>query len=295
MEDRSFFKILTDVITYLFYIFIIFLSKILPIEFLSTIFAILAVLLCPFVSRTYLVLKNLKLAMPELSYFKRIKIMFGVWYGLGKFAGEYPYVYSFKKGEIFKYVEIDSKTKNVIENMKKNKTGSIIFSGHISNWEMTRALFDCDIKLAVVFRKQNNPLLEPKYTINPRKKIGGTMIAKQENAAIGIVRSIKKGENVMILVDQRDDMNGIESKFFGVKTHTNKSVYTFINRFKIPLYGLRIIRKGTLTKFKLEVNEEKDIANIEDENEFIQAINNKLELWIREYPDQWFWVHDRWK
>ena len=121
------------------------------------------------------------------------------------------------------------------------------------------------------------------------------MIAKQENAAIGIVRSIKKGENVMILVDQRDDMNGIESKFFGVKTHTNKSVYTFINRFKIPLYSLRIIRKGALTKFKLEVNEEKDIANIEDENEFIQAINNKLELWIREYPDQWFWVHDRWK
>ena len=106
MEDRSFFKILTDVITYLFYIFIIFLSKILPIEFLSTIFAILAVLLCPFVPRTYLVIKNLKLAMPELSYFKRIKIMFGVWYGLGKFAGEYPYVYSFKKGEIFKYVEI---------------------------------------------------------------------------------------------------------------------------------------------------------------------------------------------
>lgn len=295
MEYRGFFKTIADVITFIFYIFVIFLSKVLPIELLSTVFGILAVLLCPFIPRTCLVLKNLKIAMPELSYLKRMQIMFGVWYNLGKFAGEYPYVYSFKKNKIFKYVKVSEKTKSIINKINKSKTGSIIFSAHISNWEMTlRSLIDLGIKVSVVFRKQNNPLLEPKYTINPRKKLGVNMIAKQENAALNILRSIKRGENVIILVDQKDEMNGIESEFFKLKSHTNKSAYIFIKKTMVPLYSLRNTRNRYSTKFELELNEEKEISKIEDEKEFIQALNNTVEKWVRENPEQWFWVHDRW-
>ncbi len=295
MEYRGFFKTTTDLISFAFYMFVIFLSKILPIELLSTIFGILAVLLCPFIPRTYLVLNNLKMAMPELPYLKRIQIMFGVWYNLGKFAGEYPYVYRLKKNKIFKYVKVGKKTKSVIDKINKSKTGSIIFSAHISNWEMTlRSLIDSGLKVAVVFRKQNNPLLEPKYTINPRKKLGVNMIAKQENAALNILRSLKRGENVIILVDQKDEMNGIEAEFFGLKTHTNRSVYTFIKKVKVPLYSLRNVRNGYFTKFELELNEEKKISEIEDESKFIQALNDTVERWVRENPEQWFWVHNRW-
>lgn len=296
MGYRDFFNMVANTIAFVFYMFVIFLSKILPIELLSTIFGILAVLLCPFVPRTYLVLRNLKMAMPELSYLKRIKIMFGVWYNLGKFTGEYPYVYKLKKNKIFKYVKVDKKVKDTINKINRSETGSIIFSAHISNWEMgLRLLVDSGMKISAVFRKQNNPLLEPKYSMNPRKKLGINMIAKQENAALNILRSLKKGENVVILVDQRDEMNGIESEFFNLKSHTNRSIYTLVKKLKIPLYSSRIIRNRYFTKFEAELNEEKEIVKIKSEKEFIQAINNKVEEWIRKNPEQWFWVHDRWK
>lgn len=296
MSDRTFFQKIGDVIGFLFFQICILISKILPIQITSLIFASLAVLLCPFVPQTYLVLRNLKMAMPELSYFEKVKIMFGVWYGLGKFAGEFPYIYSFKKNKIFKYVEIDERSKNIIEEIKNNKTGSIIFSAHISNWEAgARFLLDNGVKLGIVFRKQNNPLIEPKYSANIRQKLGINMIAKQDNAAIQIIKSLKRGDNIIILADQRDELNGLLVNFFGRKAYTNSAIYFFAKKLKIPVYGMRLVRIGCSTKFKPSIEEKRFVSENDLETEFIQSINDTIERWIRETPEQWFWVHDRWK
>lgn len=296
MNDRTFFQKIGDVIGFLFFQICILISKILPIQITSLIFASLAVLLCPFIPQTYLVLRNLKMAMSELSFFERIKIMFGVWYGLGKFVGEFPYIYSFKKNTIFKYVEVDEHSKYIIEEIKNNKIGSIIFSAHISNWEAgARFLLDNGVKLAIVFRKQNNPLIEPKYSANIRQKLGINMIAKQDNAAIQIIKSLKKGENVIILADQRDELNGLPVNFFGKKAYTNSAIYLLAKKLKIPVYGMRFVRIGYSTKFKPNIREKHFVLENDSETEFTQYINDIIENWIRETPEQWFWVHDRWK
>lgn len=289
-----------DIIGYIAFKMCLLLSKIVPMGLTTFILATLAVLLCPFIPQTYLVLKNLKMAMPELSFFERIRIMFGVWFNLGKFSGEFLYIYRLKKGEIFKYVKVDDYSNGIFEEIKeynrRTKSGCIIFSAHIANWEAgVRFLADSGMKVSVVFRKQNNPLIEPKYSADLRQKVGINMIAKQYNAAINIVRNLKKGNNVIILVDQRDNMNGIAAKFFGRKAYTSDTVYTLANRLQLPVYAMRLIRENGRTKFRTMVEKKHyDVENT-TKTEFVQEINDTVEKWVRATPEQWFWVHDRWK
>lgn len=293
-DNKSFFNKTCDLIGFCGIKLVFLLSKFLPIQVLSFCFGCLAVLLSPFIPTTYLVLKNLEYTLPELPLIKRIYIMFMVWYNLGQFVGEYPYIYSMKDKKIFKYVNIVNK--EIIEEIKKNKTGSIIFSGHISNWDMAlRSLKECDLKISTVFRESNNPYIEPRYTANLRTNIGVNMIAKQDNAGIKIVKSLKNGENVIILVDQRDSKNGIPLNFFGKTALTNKTIYTLAKKLKVPVYGARLIRVKNFVKFNLKIEKIENIDENTTEIEYLQNINNIMENWIRENLSQWFWVHNRWK
>lgn len=291
----KFFKRIQDYLGLLGVEFIILLTKILPISIASFIFGNLAVLLCPFIPTTYLVLKNLKYAMPKKSLLERYKIMFGVWHSLGRFAGEYFYIYNMKKNDIFKYVHIDNESKKLIEEIKNSKNGSLIFSGHISNWEVgSRALIDDEIRLNIVFRRSNNTLIEPKYTADLRENVGIKMIAKQDNAGFKMVKALKHGETVLLLMDQRDTTNGKLIDFFGKKAYTSKTLYTLCKKLNVPVYAARIVRKNGLVDFELKM-ERLDVSGNLGEDDFLQNMNDVLEKWVREYPEQWFWVHNRWK
>lgn len=293
MKEKNYFKIFRDYLGFLGINFIILFTKILPVSITSFIFGNFAVLVCSFIPTTYLVLRNLKFAMPEKSLLERYKIMFGVWYNLGRFVGEYFYIYNMEMGKIFKYVHISDESKENIEEIKNLSGGSLIFSAHYSNWEAgLRALNESGIKLNVVFRRLNSDLVEPRYSCELREKLGIKMIAKQDNAGLKIIKALKRGETVLILADQRDS-GGDLINFFGKKAYTNKTIHALASKMKIPVYAARVVRNGNTVKFNIDMKKfEYDGFS---EEEFLQGINNVLESWIREYPEQWFWVHNRWR
>jgi KDO2-lipid IV(A) lauroyltransferase len=71
-------------------------------------------------------------------------------------------------------------------------------------------------------------------------------------------------------------------------------------RYNIPLIPTRIIRIGKEFKFEIEVDKPIQIPDNQKVTEeaaidLTTQVNKKLEDWIRQYPSQWFWVHDRWK
>jgi tetraacyldisaccharide 4'-kinase len=291
---RTLFKRFCDCLGFCGISFIFLLSKIFPIQFMSFLFGNIAVLLCPFIPTSYLVLKNLKNTMSEKNFLKRISIMLGVWRDLGRFVGEYPYIHTMKKNKIFKYIKISDRTRGIIREIKNNKVGSIIFSGHISNWEFgLRALRDSGVKLNVVYRELNNPLIEPRYDSKLKENLGIKTIAKHDNAAIKIIRALKNGENVIILTDQKNPNNGIPLNFFNRKAYTSRTIYVIAKKLGIPVYGIRVIRNKKLVNFSLELTE-KCFVGDSSEASFLQKNNDILEKWIREYPEQWFWVHNRW-
>ncbi|MDR2077528.1 MAG: lysophospholipid acyltransferase family protein [Rickettsiales bacterium] len=297
-DDRSFLKKILDVFGLLGFKITFVMAKVLPMSVASAIFANIFVLLSPFIPKTYLIIKNLGNVMPGMPYFRRIQLMFKIWHSLGRFAGEYPYVYNFEKNEIFKYVNFDSSVKNTLDRLKHAKTGSIIFSAHLSNWEIgLRALADYGIKIGVIFRKLNNPLLEPKYSKSLREKIGINMIAKHDGAAINIIKSLRSGRNIIIMADQKDEARGILVDFFGKKAYTSRSIYVLAKKLKVSVYGMRIIRDSkNPMKFSISTEEECTVTDEISEKSFLSKyINDVIERWIRENPEQWFWIHSRWK
>jgi KDO2-lipid IV(A) lauroyltransferase len=297
-KNRTIGKKIEDLFGFLGFGLLFFFSKMLPMSVTSFIFANLTVLISPFMPKTYLIMENLKNALPEMSYLERVILMFRVWHNLGRFAGEYPYIYRLKDGEIFKYVELSENAKNILDSLKSSGRGSIVFSGHLSNWEVAlRAARDYGMKISVIFRRLNNPLLEPKYNEDLRKRLGINMIAKQDGAALNIVRSLRRGENVIILMDQRDEMNGIPIDFFNRKAYTPRSIYILAKKMNVPVYGMRVIRKNNVSS-RFILDAEKDCFRAENmsEEEFLsECINRTLEKWIGEHPEQWFWIHNRWK
>jgi KDO2-lipid IV(A) lauroyltransferase len=92
--------------------------------------------------------------------------------------------------------------------------------------------------------------------------------------------------------------NGVEVTFFGRKTRANPMLARLLRQIECPIHGVRIIRLPG-HRFRGELSEEvkpvRDAAGQIDIQGTMQAVTSVIEGWIREYPDQWLWVHRRWR
>ena len=294
LEDRTIFDRIKDVVVFLAVLPLILISYVLPVIFYRIIFSSLAVLLCIFIPETYLMNKNLKMALPNKNLLQRLKIIIGVWFSLGLFFAEYFYIYRYSETKIKKLVNVNNDILNTLKNTDK---GKLVISGHFANWELALAYASKILKqkINVVYRQSNNILLEnliiQKYkSKNPYINL----IAKQDNAGIKIVKALKNKEIVVILADQRDSQNGILINFFNIPAYTNGTIYTLYTKLDVDVYFFCILRqnnifKSTIYAEKFEFN--KDIT----ETEFLTVVNKIIEKYILKSPWQWFWVHNRWR
>jgi len=100
-----------------------------------------------------------------------------------------------------------------------------------------------------------------------------------------------------MLVDQYLT-GGVEVTFFGRKTKANPMLARLLRQIECPVHGVRIIRLPD-NRFRAELTEEippvRDAEGKIDVQGMTQAITNVIEGWIREYPEQWLWLHRRWR
>lgn len=245
-----------------------------------------------------LAFKNISKAIPELPNEKKELILTQMWDNLGRIVGEYPYICDYNNEKISKIVSYSDNFKKNIEILKNSKKGGIIISGHIGNWEIgPKSLISQGLKINVVYRPLNNPYVE-KLTANMRQKFGVKLIPKSSKGNRQIIEAIKNGEFVIILADQKIS-EGYPIKFFHDDALTTTSIARIALKYDILAVPARVIRKNN-HEFIIDMdkplptkseNSKKSLDIIE----FCGMINLKLENWIKEYPEQWFWVHNRWK
>jgi KDO2-lipid IV(A) lauroyltransferase len=195
-----------------------------------------------------------------------------------------------------KYCIFDEETKQNLAVMKQSNRGGIIFSGHIGNWEIgPKTFLESGINVKTVYRPLNNAFVD-----EITSKIRGTeLISKGSKGNKQIIQELKNGNYVIILIDQRVS-DGILVPFFGQEALTTASVARLALKYNVPLIPARSIRVGGKFVFNVRVEkslEFKKVDNITDADVFALTykMNTKLEDWIKEYPSQWFWVHNRWK
>jgi len=219
-----------------------------------------------------------------------------LWDNFGRYIGEFAFINSMSEQELSKRVNVTG-LENVLE-FQKQKQPFMMFLGHQANWDfMIRRINAIYPKFGIVYRKANNPYID-KCIFNERADDQNVkMIAKGPSGVKDLVRAIKSGMSIAMLVDQKMN-DGIEVPFFGQPAMTAPAIARLSIQYNYPIVPCQLIRLKNshfelrihpVLKYKVTKNMDKDCYNI------MLAINQKLEEWIRQKPGQWFWFHNRWK
>ena len=125
----------------------------------------------------------------------------------------------------------------------------------------------------------------------------GTLIPTSIGAPQRLLEALQRGSHVAMLVDQYS-VQGVPVTFFGRPTRANSLIARLARHIDCPIHGIRVVRYPG-DRFQLRVTEALDAPRDEtgkiDVKRTMQAITDVVEGWVREHPEQWLWVHRRWK
>lgn len=272
----------------LFYFF-----KILPPEKASNIGGYLGRTIGPKLAASRKAYKHLKMALPDKSKEEQDKIIRGMWENLGRVIAEYPHLEKISRD----FATI--KGREILDDLMKKQQPIIFIGAHMSNWEVNcmAAYTQLASPIDLTYRAPNNPwtakLLEKARTLNGKLKA----YQKSQESGIHIMRAMKQNRMIGILIDQKYN-EGLKAGFFGHPAMTNPIFVKLCQRFKCPLVPVRNTRKNGC-RFELEICEPipvfDDMGNPRDILDVIEDSHRLLESWISENPDQWMWLHRRWK
>ncbi len=269
------------------------LFRALPLDAASWLGGWIARRVGPLTSAHKTAVQNLRLAMPQLDDAAQRKTIAGMWDNIGRTVGEYPHL-----GRLItdtKRVEIIDPD-GVANRLRDDGIGALLVGMHYGNWELCAAPgFRAGLAQRIFYRAPNNPYVN-EILIALRQAIQREgYIPKGAEGARQAVSLLRNGTHLGMLVDQKQD-EGIAVPFFGRDAMTTTAPAVFARRLNVPIAAAQVLRLGG-ARFRIFVHEF-DVAKTEDREADIIAIttqiNTRLESWVRDHPEQWFWVHRRW-
>lgn len=279
---RSLKRILEAAIAWGFY----YLLKILPVDVASGMMGKLARLVGLWIPVSRVAWINLGIALPHKTGAEKKEIIKGCWENLGRVVGEFPHLSSIANADS----RVSITGLEHLETIKNSGKSSILFSGHLANWEIIGAMAHrLGLPVSLVYRHANNPLTDALYH-HARRNIAAKFYPKNREGARMILQGIKRGETFGMLVDQKMN-DGMEVPFFGKPAMTAKAIADFAIRQNIPIYPVRIQRLQGV-HFAMEILP--PLAPEADALTLLTSINKIVEEWIIANPSQWFWLHRRW-
>jgi Kdo2-lipid IVA lauroyltransferase/acyltransferase len=244
---------------------------------------------------------NLTAAFPEKSSEEIETILAGVWDNLGRVGAEFAHL-----DHIWDYdrdhpensrIEIPKRTIELFDHLRDDGKPALIFASHLGNWELPALAASAHgLDVAILFRRPNSASADRAIEKTRAVKMG-TLIPAGRDAPLKLAEALQENRHVAMLVDQYL-ANGVEVTFFGRKTRANPMLARLLRQVECPIHGSRIIRLPG-HRFRAELSEE--VKPVHDANGQIdiqgttQAVTSVVEGWIREYPDQWLWLHRRWR
>lgn len=236
-------------------------------------------------------LKHLKMCLPDRSDEECTAILGGMWDNLGRILAELPELEFFVD-------DLELAGVSHIKNAIAAHGQAIVFSGHIGNWElMAPTLLRHGMPVDLVYRAPNNPYVEK--MLSRYRSLNGRLrlLPKSRAGTRQLVESVKNGRSVGILIDQKYN-EGVEVPFFGHCAMTSPAFVQLGQKYNCPLVPFRVERlEGT--RFRLTFYPALKVAdeagNPRPVADVLNDAHRLLESWITERPDQWLWLHKRWK
>ncbi len=242
-------------------------------------------------------MRNLQLAFPEKSDAERRKILRGVFTSLGRQLAEFCKFPSYTKDNISRVAVYDS-LENYLAAHERGK-GVLFLTGHLGAWEMSSFFHSLmGYPLHLLYRKLDNPYLD-RLVHRYRTLHGNSAISKDESAR-ELLSAMRAGETVGVLMDTNmTPPEGVFVDFFGVEACTASGIARVAQRTGAAVVPAFMRWDAMLGKYLLRFEPALELVSTEDTNADAVAntalFNKVIEEHIRECPDQWLWVHRRWK
>jgi KDO2-lipid IV(A) lauroyltransferase len=240
---------------------------------------------------------NLRLAFPELDEAERKRIKRGAFQNLGRLLGEisqFPWLNRDNISSIVIYEGLENYLDAVAEGR-----GVILLTGHIGAWELS--VYAHSIyghPMSFLARRVDNPLVE-RLAENYRGRYGNRSIDKKGSVR-EVLKMLKSGGVVGILADLNASREeGVFCDFFGVEACTTAGVATLALRTGAVVLPGYLIWDEKAQIHRLHFEPPVETINTGNQKEDVIAntarYTKALESIIRRHPDQWLWIHRRWK
>jgi KDO2-lipid IV(A) lauroyltransferase len=242
-------------------------------------------------------MRNLQLALPQLSGAERRRILRASFSSLARQLVEFSHFPDLDKDNIAGHVVYDG-LPHYLDAVSRGK-GVIFLTAHFGAWELSafaHSIYGYPLKFVV--REIDNPRVE-KLVARYRSLAGNTAISKKD-ASRGLLQALRNNETVGILIDQntsRDEC--VFADFFGIPAATTPVTATLALRTGAAVVPGVLIWDAALGKHRLRFDPAIPLIETGDKTRDImentRAYNAVLEGYIRQYPEQWLWIHRRWK
>ena len=242
-------------------------------------------------------LRNLELAFPEKPLRERRKILKGVYTSLGRLLAEFclfPYYTVQNSSQVAVYQGFEN-----FEAAESRGQGVVLLTGHFGGWEVGSFFHSIQgHPMHIVVRPLDNPFVDALVT-QYRTLHGNTTVNKQEFAR-GLISAMRTNGTVGILMDTNmTPPQGVFVPFFGIPACTASGVARVALHTGASVVPAFTIWDPILRKYRVEFDSAIELVRTGDTEADTIAntarFNQVFEEYVRKYPDQWLWVHRRWK
>lgn len=232
--------------------------------------------------------RNLSFALPEAD---RERLTDGVFRSIGRLLLGFARFPDIDRRNVGAWIEYEGFEH--FEQAKQAGRGVLFATAHIGNWELSAFAHALMAEpMNIVVRPLDNPLVDG--LVERRRSLSGNRIIRKKDAAREILRALARNEAVGILIDQNASLEeGVFVDFFGVAACAGKAFARIAHHSGaavLPGFALWSESRG---KYVLRFYPAVEITG--DESGDTRRIHAVLEQVIRENPDQWLWIHRRWK
>jgi KDO2-lipid IV(A) lauroyltransferase len=245
---------------------------------------------------------NLTSAFPEKSPVEIEEILRGCWDNLGRVGAEFAHLdrlwdFDLDSNKAGNRIEIAQADIDRFVQLLNDGKPALIFAAHLANWELPALCAPTyNLDSAVLYRRPNVAGID-RWLRESRATNMGELISTSLDAPMKLAAALKRGAHVGMLVDQYF-VRGVPVTFFGRRTMANPLLARLARHFDCPIHGVRFIRlpghrfRGELTD---AINPARGADGDIDIAGTMQIITSVIEGWIREHPEQWLWLHRRWR
>ena len=244
-------------------------------------------------------LRNLEIAFPDLSLKERKRLLRGSFDSLGRLLGEFSQFPRLTRERLRQMIEYDQVGLRHLRQAEAEHRGVIFLTGHLGAWEILSFGWSAlEYPLSFLVRPIDNPRIEE--LIEARRTRFGNIAIHKKMAARAALRVLREGKTLGILSDlNTQEREGVFVPFFGKLACTNAGIATLALKTNAMVIPTVAIWDRKRKKYFFHGDPPVELVRTGNHDHEVELNTARfaeaMERMIRLYPDQWLWIHRRWK